>query len=551
MRPVILLVVAATSLAASENVTIQAPRRVGITGVQRRLSLQQAVEWALRTNLDVAIERTNVDSAAEAIRGANGIFDPVLRWQPLLGDSNAPTPSSLQGAAGLVSQRTAGQTFSWHETTPWNGLTIDASFNHNRVTSADPFTTLSPFYTSLLSFTVTQPLLRGRATDAGRTQVIVRRKQRDASAAQLETQAMDVAARVEAAYWDLVAARRHVEVDAEAADLARVQLEQDRRRIAAGTLPPVELSAAESELEARMDALYQSSGAVTEAENRLKTLLVRDGSESLWEDEILPEDAGPLTGAEAPPETIDLREAMATAMQKRPELKMLDDNLEANRAIHRQDTDAIKPRMDFVMQYSLAGLAGTAKASPNPIEAMAIPLYERVDALSAAQGLPILPAPAQNVLPGGGFGSALSSLFGGNYQSVQAGVSFDFTMHNRAAEAAAAQSAIEERRLRLVYARTEQAIQADIRNAMQALATARQRMRAAQAGERAAEEKLASESRLFASGESTNFLVLTRQNEYAAARRRQVDAETAFNQAVSQYRRALGIDLRERGISVI
>jgi hypothetical protein len=33
-------------------------------------------------------------------------------------------------------------------------------------------------------------------------------------------------ARVERAYWDLVAARRRVEVDREAADLARVQLEQ-------------------------------------------------------------------------------------------------------------------------------------------------------------------------------------------------------------------------------------------------------------------------------------------------------------------------------------
>jgi outer membrane protein len=229
MRPIAVFLAAAASLVAADHLAgqgVQAPPRVGITGSQRQLTLQRAIEWAIGSNLDVAIERTNVDSAEQAIRGAHGVFDPDLRWQPLVGDSNTPTPSSLQGESGLVTQHSAGETFSWHEVTPWNGLTLDASFGHNRIGSADPFVALSAYYTSLLSFNVTQPLLRGRAIDAGRAQVIIRRKQRDASAAQLEAQAIDVGARVERAYWDLVAARRRVEVDREAADLARVQLEQ-------------------------------------------------------------------------------------------------------------------------------------------------------------------------------------------------------------------------------------------------------------------------------------------------------------------------------------
>jgi hydrophobic/amphiphilic exporter-1 (mainly G- bacteria), HAE1 family len=553
MRVLAICILAAGTLGAADGPAnavaergVEAPRRVGITGGERRLTLQQAIEWAIRSNLDVAIERTNLESAEQAVEGARGVFDPDLRWQPLVGDSNTPTPSFLQGENGLVTQHNVGETFSWHEATPWNGLTLDASFGHNRTASADPYVALSPYYTSQLAFTVTQPLLRGRSIDAGRAQVIVRRKQRDASVAQLKAQAIDVAARVERAYWDLVAARRRVEVDTEAADLARVQLDQDRRMIAAGTLAPVELSAAEAELQARMDTLYQSSGAVTEAENQLKALLAHDTAEALWEDEIVPVD----TGALAPPEVIELREAMDVAFAQRPELTALDANLAANEVDQRQNSDALKPRMDAVAGYTLAGLAGTVRATADPITAMAVPLYERVDALSAAQGLPLLPTPAANVLPSGGFGSALSNMFRGNYQTFQAGVSFDFTVHNRTAAAALAESAITGKRLKLMRTRVEQAIQADIRNAMQALATARQRMRAADAGTRAAEEKLASETRLFASGESTNFLVLTRQNDYAAARRRQVDAETAFNQAVAQYQAALGVNLRARGIEV-
>ena len=37
---------------------------------------------AMGNNLDIAIERTNVDSANQAIQAARGAFDPVLRGNP-------------------------------------------------------------------------------------------------------------------------------------------------------------------------------------------------------------------------------------------------------------------------------------------------------------------------------------------------------------------------------------------------------------------------------------------------------------------------------------
>jgi outer membrane protein TolC len=78
---------------------------------------------------------------------------------------------------------------------------------------------------------------------------------------------------------------------------------------------------------------------------------------------------------------------------------------------------------------------------------------------------------------------------------------------------------------------------------MQALATARQRIVAAEASARAAKEKLDSETRMYQSGESTNFLVLTRQNEYADSRRRDVVARLDANKAIAQLRQAVGSTL--------
>ncbi len=523
LTPVFLL--AATALAGDGAGVIEAPRRIGVGLSQRRLTLEEAIELAVCRNLDVQIERTNLDAATEAVRGALGGFDPVIHWQPSAGNINAPAVSVLQGAGGVLTQHFAGQSFSLHEKTPWNGLTLDAGFADNRTTSADPFVTLSPFYTSQLTLNVAQPLLRGRAIDAERAQVKIRAKYRDASAAELEVRVIQVAAQVERTYWDLVAARRQVQVDAEAANLARIQLEQVRRMISTGSLAAVEASAAEAELEKRVDELYRASNMVTETENDLKTLLAHDPAEVLWNDEILPVD----TGAAAQPSVIEVSEALALAFQRRPELKVVDANLAANEIGRRQNADLVKPQMNLVASYSLAGLAGQIRPLSGALAGVLPPMPSRLS---------------------GGLGASLSSLFVGNYGSFQAGLSLDFTVRNRTAQANLAESGIERKRLELIRTRAEQAIQAQVRNALQALDSARQRMRAAAAATRAAGEKLSSESRLFETGKSTNFLVLTRQNDYSEARRREVEAEAVYNKAVAQYEAAQGTTLTARGITV-
>jgi outer membrane protein TolC len=80
------------------------------------------------------------------------------------------------------------------------------------------------------------------------------------------------------------------------------------------------------------------------------------------------------------------------------------------------------------------------------------------------------------------------------------------------------------------------------------LDSARQRITASDASAEAAKERLDSESRLFQTGESTNFLVLTRQNELLESRRRAVLARLDFNKAVARLVQALGKTLDTHNI---
>ncbi len=214
-----------------------------------------------------------------------------------------------------------------------------------------------------------------------------------------------------------------------------------------------------------------------------------------------------------------------------------------------------KPQVNLAAGYTNTGLAGTAVPGAGSGFLGALqPYFTRINDLSTIAGLPPVPPPQTGggVPPSlvGGYGTALSNLFSGSYQSVTAGLTIEWNPRNRSAEASYEQAVINERRLQLTRRQLEQLIVAEVRGSLQALETARQRIQAARSSERAASEKLESEIRLYQTGESTNFLVLTRQNELLDSRRRVIGAALLYNKAVSRLDQAIGSTLRIRGITL-
>lgn len=540
---VLLLVLAVAGPAAAQT-------RVGVGMVQKKLALAEAIEMALQSNLDLEIEKLTRAAAIEAVKGGRGFLDPTLRWAPSLESRNTPTTSVLQGAGGKLTDHLMGQNFYFRQRLPWNGSSLGLDFENGRQSTSNSFVSLNPFTTSRLVFTLTQPLLRNRVLDRERAELRIRRKQADVAETDFELRLIDVVTRVEQAYWDLAAARQALTVSADSVEWAEEQLARTRRMAASGVIAQVEIAAAEAELERRRDTYFASLGLVTEAENALKMLLAPGREAALWKDEIVPVDVETL----APPAVGDLREAVSQAVKQRPELRALATRQQVNEVQKRLNENQTKPQVNLVAGYGNAGLGGAVSARENPFSAASQASAIRINELSARAGLPPLPAisfggPLPEFLVGG-YGAALGNVFSGRYQTVQVGLSMDLTLRNRAAESAVAQSVLAERRLAFEQARLEQAIEAQVRNALQALETARQRITAAEASVRAAKEKLDSETRLFQSGESTNFMVLTRQNEYADSRRRELVARLDFNKAVARLRQAVGGTLEAHRIKL-
>lgn len=513
--------------------------RVGVGVIERKLSLHDALEMALKNNLEIEVDRTMVATAQQSLRGAYGAFDFVLRFQPGLERRNTPTSSVLAAANGVIAERFWNQNAYFLQKLPFAGTSVHVDFVNGRQSTNNPFVGLNPFVTSQLVLGFTQPLSRGREIDRDRSEIKIRSKQIGISEIDLKLRVIDVATRVLYSYWDLVGARQDVKVKAAYVEWAREQLARSKRMIEAGTLAPVELSAAEAELERRLDTYYASVGRVTEVENTLKTLLAGSRQDEIWSDIVVPTDErAPEAGV-----ADDVKSAMQTALAERPELRQLVLRRETNDIQKVQADNDRKPAVNLVGAYINSGLGGTINPNDNPFSASNVALYERINRLSQSQGLPPLPDASFGAVPPqfiGGYGQAMSGLFGLNYQSVQVGLQLDWNPRNRAAEANLAQTAIAERRIKLLQTQAEQAIEAQVRNSLQAIQTARQRIVAAEASAQAAKEKMESETRLFQTGESTNFLVLTRQNEYADSLNRVVVARADLNKAVARLQQSLG-----------
>lgn len=524
--------------------------RVGVTGTQHLLSIQEAIQMALKNNLEIELERTNVDNSVSGLKGARGAFDSVVLFQPQLQANNAPAASSLAAADGKVSEHYLINNLSVKQKTPWQGLSFHVDFDNQRQSTNNPFVSLNPNFTSRLTAGFTMPLWRYRDLDNDRAVLKVRMKQKLQSQTDFETRVIDVIARTQAAYWDLAASLEDAVVAADGVRLARDQHERNQRQISAGTLAPVELAASEAELQRRIDNYVTAIGMVTSAENDLKVILTPDRNDPLWGERLMPSER---TTLETPID--DLKQAMTIALQKRTELRSLELRSQQNDVQKDLARSGTRPQINLNANYINSGLAGTVPATSSGGFAAAFgPLFGRVNDLSVLAGLPELPAinVGGSVPPSfvGGYGQGLSNLFSGSYQSVQAGLSIEWNPRNRTAEAQYEQAAIAEKRLKLTRRQLEQGITAQVRNSLQALETARQRMEAARAAEKAAAEKLDSEIRLFQTGESTNFLVLTRQNELLDARRRLVGSFLLRNKAVARLQQVLGTTLETNKVEL-
>jgi HAE1 family hydrophobic/amphiphilic exporter-1 len=504
---------------------IDVKTRIGILG-QANLRLPEVIERVLANDPDLAISRIQLEEAGYRIRGAQGVYDPVLSARADRIRSVTPVASVLGGTAtGKLTTKTfeVNPQISGYSPTGGN---YTFAFNNSRQITDNLFSSLNPIFPSALIMNLSQPLWRGLRFDDNRYRIQVARTNQRLSVEQLRQRVIEVVTQAVEAYWELDYAYNNLNVQAEAVTLAQRQYESNSRQAEQGILAPIDVVAAQTQFATFQQNLLAAQTALTVAENNLKSLMLPNRNDLMWSTALIPETK--LDSSAAVP---SLAEAVKLALAGRPEISETALAIDVNGLDVKLAKENTHPRIDAFANVTSAGLAGTlVPIGSNPLLAF---------------------LPGGGTVPPfltGGYGQALSNVLHVNFPTLQVGVQFSLPLRNRTAEAQAAISVAEGRRLSKVQDQVLTAVEADVRNALQAATNSRSRLEASVIARQSAEEQYASEQRQFQAGTSSVFLVLQRQTDLITARNREVRAHADYAESLANLDRATATTIQARGI---
>jgi outer membrane protein len=529
--------------------------RVGVQSAQPiSITLNDAIRRALANNNDIEISRDDVRFQETQVRAARGIFDPVLSLSPLYTRNSttgqdATNDFHVNSSVSQFIENTGGnyQVF-------FNNQRTENGFNQAQVTSGAVANTGNAIYSSSLGASFVQPLARNFRFDSKRHAISIARKRLEQTDTDFRLRATDTITATERAYWDFVFTLRNQQNQVANVDLAKENLRQIEARISAGAAAPLEKAEVETELANREGDLLVATQQVSIAENTLKQLVLGDPLSTEWSQTFVPTDAPAFGLVPA-----DLDAAMKDALDNRFELKRLRLQHEINAEDIRLFKNQIKPQIDANSTFSLEGLSSSATNSDITTNLLTSPqdlyIFSALNTTRTALGLATLPPPSILIPAGpsylfGGFNRSLANMFRSDAPNWSAGVTISFPFRNRTAKANLDSAKIQEHQIDTETRSQEQTVIVEVRNAVQAVETARQRVLTARRAQENAEIQLAGEQKLYEAGKSTTFLLFQRENTLNNAKNAEIRAETDYNKAVADLQRVTSTAFRENNITV-
>jgi len=542
------------------------PRTVGLEpGKVVKWTLRDAITTALEKNIDIELERENVRLMQYDLIAAQGFYDPTTTSTIFYNRSARPTAtrdSGLEGNNTTISFESLSYNFGATKNFERWGSFVQADFNNRR--SVANTSILTTEYSPSLQFQFVQPLFRNFEIDAARRQIKVIKKRMDLTDAQFRQRVILIISQVQQAYWDLSLAIKSEAVARDSVKLAETQLNNNKRQVEVGTLAPIDVVSAATQLESRRTSVFQTMNQVGLAENALKALTTSGPSDELWNALI-----DPVEPFDIKPFSIPVGDAVKLAHENRPEIRQQSLQKDINKIEVDFFRNQAKPQINLVASYTTNGLGGsplsTTGTCPNPVDDPAnpgkkvcitgiVPQPQGSGFVPVVTTTPFNPSIVRTAGIAdqfvGGYGTALGNLFKNEFRTWSVGVSFSLPLRNRTAKANLGRQLEVGRQIDLQTRQVLQNIELEVRNAVQSVETAKLRIEAAQDATRYARQQLEGEEKRFAAGLSSTFFILDRQNQLAQTQFSELNALADYNKAVANLQRVMSTTLSSNSIEI-
>jgi outer membrane protein TolC len=547
------------------------------------LSLQDAISLALENNLDLVIARYNLPiaqtdvqrtAAGGILRGVNtgvvtgtpggggegagagtgaggttagaggagagsagivsstlGTGVPVPEFDPQISanayvDHTAQLPTTLLGGVNLYKYNSTYGDIGYNQNFP-TGTSLQVDWVNQRKTSNGTFDFLSPALTSRMAVTVSQQLLAGFALGPNLRFLRIARTDLKISDIAFRAQVIATVTQICDIYWDLVSAYDDEQVQERSVTFATDTLNTSRKQLELQAIPAMDVLKAESDLAVRQQDLTVARTNLELQELYMKNAITRALDDPvLQEMPVVPTDR---IATQIQPMTEPVQDMIADALRNRTELQETTLDLQ-NRALSRQSArNALLPSLSIYGLYVGTGLAGQKSPNYNP-NAFGVPI-------------PVPPVPPA-------YGGALQSVFANNAPEYQVGLKLNIPLRNRIAKADQYRTELEYRQAQVFAEQLKKRISIEVRNASYALEQAASRVDAARKASDLAAKTLDIMQKEQKLGAGSNQMTLSAEHDLALAQSALVAAETAYEKARIEVRRATGSVLEDYGISI-
>jgi outer membrane protein len=486
------------------------------------VTLDDAVRRALERNPDIVVQRLNPQLQDIAVASALSAFAPTLSTtMSQSGQTQGSTTDVLGFSPGI---HTGQILYNGEFSNPmrWGGE-FAVVLQNRRQTSTSNSVTYNPQFTSTWSLQYQQPLLGGLRIDPARHTLAVSRINRDIADIQLRATIVNTVSSVRRAYWELVFATDVLEVARQSLELASALVQDNRERVAAGLMPPIDL------VQTLAQEATSRQGVVTADNNRsvaalaLKRLLVSGTDDPYWTANLEPVDR-----PEFRDEPVDVAAALRRALTDRTDAATVARNLDRNEVSLRFLRDSALPRVDLNMSYGVQGVGGTR-------------LIRESNGALGSQVIGTAP---------GGFGDALSTIFRQDNPSWAVGLTVNYTIGTSQQDTSLARSLVQLRQVRTQLQQVQLHVATEVTNAAIALRNAVAAVTVARAARELHEQRLQAEQSKFAAGLSTNFVVVQAQRDLTDARMSELRAILTHRNAQVEFDRVQQSTLQSAGITL-
>jgi outer membrane protein TolC len=452
-------------------------------------------------------------------------LDPIFQESTVFSHTSTPQFNGTQSLTSVLISSTHVYNGSLQQGF-LSGGSVTVSYSDHYLKENAPTDILNPTVAPNLSLSFQHNLLRGFGVAVNARTITVSKINLRNSDLTFKTQVINAVAQTLNLYYGLVADYEDVKAKQSALELAQRLYQDNQKQVQIGSLAPLDLTIAESQVAATGRDLVISQTTLQQREVQLKNLLSRTGSADplLRNVRIVPLDRIVMPEKDDLP---PLQTMIQQALANRADLAVEKANLEGAEVSALGTKNGILPSLQVFGAESHAGLAGTRRTI-------------------VIRGVPI----TADAYFDGNIGTALGQVFRRNFPTDRIGAFLQAPIFNRQAQGDYGIDQLSLRQSQLTNQKDISQVQVDLMNSVVALQQARARYESAVKNQTLQKQLLDSEQKKFALGASTPYNVTQEQRDLAAAQSAESAALVTWSNSRIALDQTLGSTLESNHISI-